>query len=600
MTMSRYITVFIVLCLITAQPASAEEYGGLAMHGKPKYSAQDTHLDYANPSAPKGGALTMSEIGTFDTLNPYSIKGKAAKGLNLVYDRLMARVWDEPFTMYPLIAEKVVVPEDRSSITVQINPKARFHDGSPVTAEDVIFSFETLRDHGRPNMRQIYRLVESFEIRGERTVHFVFGKGYDHETAMIIAMMPVLSKKYWGARIEEGKSFDSTTLETPLLNGPYRISEIDPGRRIVYERNPDYWAKDLLTNVGHHNFDHVIYEYYRDDTVAFEAFKSGDLDLRREWDAGKWASAYDVPAVQEQKIAMESLPHGRPERARSFIFNTRRAPFDDIRVREALTLLFDFEWMNKNLFHGQYKRIESFFPNSELAASGEPGQMEVGVLQPWKDVLAPEVFGPAYKAPVSATAEQLRANQREAGRLLNEAGWAVQDGQRMKDGKALEFEILLGAPEDEKIALPFKRSLEKMGVKVLIRVLDSAAYRSRLNEYDFDMTLYHWLSSLSPGTEQVLFWGCEAGKEPARWNFAGICSEAVDSISLSIASTRDRNSLVAHVHALDRILTHGHYMIPLYYAGKDYVAYWHPVQRPANTPLYGMVLETWWMDQQTP
>ncbi len=576
------------------------QYSGLAMHGKPKYNTEATHIDYANPDSPKGGTLRIAEIGTFDTLNPYSIKGKAAKGLNLTYDRLMARVWDEPFTMYPLIAKKAVVPEDRSSITIDLNTDACFHDGSPITADDVIFSFETLRDHGRPNMRNIYRLVESVEKRGKTVIHFSFGEGYDQETAMIIAMMPVLSKKYWAARAEQGKPFDSTTLDKPLLNGPYRIVEFDPGRRIVYERVPDYWAADLLTNVGHHNFERIVYEYYRDDGVAFEAFKTGNTNLRREWDAGRWASSYDFPAAREQKVKLDSLTHGRPERVRAFIFNTRRAPFDDIRVRKAFDLLFDFEWANENLFHGQYKRIESFFPNSELAATGEPDEMQQGVLQAWGDVLPPEVFGPTYKAPVSTGPEQIRANMRTADALLKEAGWVVENGKRMKDGQPLHFEILLGAPGDEKLTLHFKRALEKMGITPTIRVLDSAAYRGRLNEYDFDMTLYFWRSSLSPGTEQILYWGCDAAKEPARWNFAGICSEAIDSISQSIANAKSRESLVAHVRALDRILTHGHYMIPLYYAGKDYVAYWDPINHPENIPLYGMVLETWWMDQKTP
>ena len=588
--MARILILVLLSLAIFISPAHAE---GLAMHGTPKYGAAATHLDYANPTAPQGGTITMDAIGTFDTLNPYSIKGKAAQGLTLVYDRLMARVWDEPFTMYPLIAERIDVPEDRSSLTVHINPKARFHDGSPITADDVIFSFETLKTQGRPNMRQIYKLADKIEKRSDLTVYFHFGPGYDRETVMIFAMMPALSKKYW-----EGKIFDQTTLEIPLLNGPYKIAEIDPGRRIVYERVKDYWAKDLFPNVGHNNFDRVVYDYYRDDTVAFEAFKAHNTDLRREYDAGKWASAYDFPAVKDGRVIKAPLLHGRPERVRAFIFNTRRAPFDDIRVRKAFDLLFDFEWMNQNLFHGQYKRIASFFPNSELAATGTPSAEELKILEPWKDKLAPEIFGPAYQPPQQG--EKTRENMRKADQLLKEAGWVVDNGKRMKDGKPLKFEILLGAPEDEKIALNFKRALEKMGIEVAIRILDSAAYTGRLNEYDYDMTLYFWLSTLSPGTEQPLYWSCEAAKQPARWNFAGICDPAVDALAGSIASAKTREDLVTRVHALDRILTHGHYMIPLYYAGQDYVAYWPPVKRPDQTPLYGMVLETWWMDQPKP
>lgn len=561
------------------------------MHGAPKYSAADTHLDYANPDAPKGGTLKLAEVGTFDTLNPYSIKGKAAAGLSLVYDRLTARVWDEPFTMYPLIAERVEVPEDRSAITVYVNPKAKFHDGSAITADDVIFSFETLKESGRPNMRQIYRLVETVEKRDDMTVHFKFGEGYDEETAMIIAMMPVLSKSYW-----QDKTFDQTTVEVPLLNGPYKIKNFDPGRYITYERNPDYWAKDLLTSVGHFNFDEITYEYYRDDTVAFEAFKTGDLKLRREWDAGKWAGAYDFPAAANGSVALEALPHGRPERARALIFNTRRAPFDDIRVRKALNLLFDFEWVNQNIFHGQYKRSNSYFPNSELAAPKAPSEAEIALLNQWRDDLPPAVFEPLPEQPVNSDPMQRRTNMREANRLLNEAGWVVENGKRVKDGKPFSFEIIIDAPENEKIALNFKNALQKMGIDVLIRVMDAAAYRGRLNEYDFDMTLYYWLSSLSPGTEQNLYWSCKAADEPARWNFPGICEPAIDALAGSIASSKTRKELVTRMHALDRLLMHGHYTIPLYYSGEDYVGYWKPIKHPETTPTYGMVMETWWID----
>ncbi len=541
---------------------SAEELYGLAMHGEPKYGPASTHLDYVNPDAPKGGDLIQSAIGTFDTLNPYSIKGKAAQGLSLVYDRLMGRVWDEPFTMYPLIAERIEVPEDRSSLTVHINPKARFHDGSPVTADDVIFSLETLRKEGRPNMRRVYSLTENIEKLGPLSVRFEFSEGFDRETVMIYAMLPVLSKKWW-----QGRVFDSALLETPLLNGPYRIASVDPGRRIVYERVPDYWAADLLPNAGHFNFDRVIYDYFRDDTVAFEAFRAGNLNLRREWDAGRWAGAYDFPAVRQGRVAMEELPHGRPERVRALIYNTRRPPFDDIRVREALSYMLDFDWLNKTLFHGKYRQVDSFFPNSELAAGKEP--------------------------PPRIT---MREKLRLADSLLKDAGWTIEKGMRMKNGRPFKFEIVLGSPEDEKLALAFARSLSKMGITASVRVLDSAAYLSRLNEYDFDMTLYFWLSTLSPGTEQYLYWSCEAAKQQSRWNYAGICDPAIDSLSQDIAFAQTREDLVAKVRELDRLLLAGHYMVPLYYSGKDFVAYWKDIKRPGQIPLYGMVQETWWME----
>ena len=565
---------------------------GLAMHGEPKYDETDTHLDYANPDAPKGGTIKYAAIGTFDTVNPYSIKGKAAQGLNLVYDRLMGRVWDEAFTMYPLIAKGYEIAEDRSWIKFYIDERAKFHDGSSITAEDVLFSFETLKEGGRPNMRSVYRLVTKTEIIDSHTIQFDFGEGYDQETALILAMMPVLSKAWWN-----GRTFDSTTLDTPNLNGPYTISQIDPGRRVVYERVKDYWAKDLLPNMGHFNFDTVIYDYYRDEMVAFEAFKAGEVDLRREYDIGKWASGYNFPALNSGDVVKEAIEHQRPERVRAFIFNTRRAPFDDIRVREAFNLLFDFEWANENLFYGQNKRITSFYPNSELAAKGAPSQEELEILEPWRKDIQSEVFNTAYIPPTSNDRRAIRNNMRKANTLLNEAGWVVENGKRIKNGENLSFEILLGAPEDEKIALHYKRSLEKMGIDVSIRNLDSAAYRGRLNTYDFDMTLYYWLSSLSPGTEQILYWGCKAADEPSRWNYPGICNPAVDSIAAQVAQAKSRESLVNHIKALDRILTWGRYIVPLHYSGEDYFAYQSDIKHPENTPIYGAVLETWWMDE---
>lgn len=590
----RFAALALAAALAFSPAARAEKLYGLAMHGTPKYGPDADHLSYANPAAPKGGTLRQAAIGTFDTLNPYTIKGTAAQGLSLVYDRLMARVWDEPFTMYPLIAESVEVPPDRSSLTVHINPKARFQDGSPITADDVIFSFETLRENGRPNMRRVYKLVSKAEKTDKLTVKFTLGDGYDRETVMILAMMPVLSKAWWS-----GRDFNATLLEPPLLNGPYRIASVDPGRQIVYERVKDYWAADLPVNKGQFNFDRMVQDYYRDDTVAFEAFKAGEFDLRREFDAGKWASAYDFAAIQKKLVTAEALPHGRPERVRSLIYNARRPPFDDRRVREALEYALDFDWINTNLYHGQYKRVASYFPNSSLAAAGPPDAAQLAVLAPWKDKLPPEVFGPAWQPPATGSKNQ-RANLLKADALLKRAGWVVKGGKRVRTddpSRAFTFEIILNAPGDEKIALAFARGLHRLGIEVTIRVLDSAAFLGRLNDYDYDMVLYDWLNTLSPGTEQVLYWGCESGKQPGRFNYAGICDPAIDAIAQSIAATTSRDELEARVRALDRVLTWGYYMIPLNYAGKDYVAYRSNLRHPATQSLYGVVLETWWADK---
>ena len=550
-------------------PAFAEGVYGLAMTGTPKYNADSPHLDYANPDAPKGGTLKQAAIGSFDSVNPYTIKGKAPVGMDLVTDRLMVRVWDEPFTMYPMIAQSVEVAPDRSWITFHIDPRAKFHDGSSITADDVIYTFETLKEFGRPNMRRIYKLVSKVEKPKPNSVKFTFGEGYDRETVMILCLMPVLSKTYWA-----DKTFDQTTLTPFLSNGAYKITEVDVGRRVVYERVKDYWAKDLMPNRGHFNFDKIVYDFYRDDSVAFESFKSGDLNLRREWDAGLWQSGYDFPAIKSGKAVKEPLAHGRPDRVRGFIFNTRREPFTDVRVREALNLLFDFEWVNQNLYYGLYGRINSYFPNTELAATDTP-------------------------PPVSnATAEEKRENMKRADTLLKEAGWVIKNGARVneKTGKAFTFEIMLDDPSNEKIALSFVRSLKRMGITANVRVLDSAAFLGRLTNYDFDMTLYFWMSTLSPGTEQYLYWSCEAANTPSRWNYAGICDKNIDLLSKSIASAKTREELVGKVQNLDAALMKGVYMIPLYYNPKDFVAYWEPLAHPETMPIYGTVLETWWMN----
>jgi microcin C transport system substrate-binding protein len=561
----------VTLCFLSLQPlpAAAKELYGLAMVGTPKYGPESPHLDYANPDAPKVGTLKQAAIGSFDTLNPYNIKGKAPVGMDLVTDRLMVRVWDEPFTMYPMIAEKVEVPDDRSSITFHLNPKARFHDGSPITAADVAFTFETLKEFGRPNARRVYKLVSKVETPNERTIKFTFGEGYDRETVMILSLMPVLSKTYW-----TGKIFDETTLTPFVSNGAYKIKQVDIGRRIVYERVKDYWAADLMPNRGHFNFDTVIYDFYRDDSVAFQSFKSGDLNLRREWDAGLWKSGYDFPAVKSGDVVAEALPHGRPDRVRGFIFNTRREPFKDIRVRQAFNLLFDFEWVNQNLYHGLYKRINSYFPGTDLAATNTPPPIE------------------------NKTPEQKRDNMKRADALLTQAGWIVKNGVRVnqKTGKPMTFEIMLDDPANEKIALSFVRSLKRMGITPRVRVLDAAGFLRNLNAYDFDMTLYFWMSTLSPGTEQYLYWSCEAAETPSRWNYAGICDKNIDLLSKSVPAAKTRAELVEKVRALDSALMAGHYMIPLYYNPADFVAYGKTLAHPEKMPLYGTVLETWWMN----
>ncbi|MGH1397865.1 MAG: extracellular solute-binding protein [Alphaproteobacteria bacterium] len=556
---------FLLLCFLTS-PTLAESptpQFGISMHGAPKYAPTNTHLTYTNPNAPKGGNVTIAAIGTFDTINPFSIKGKAAQGLNLIYDRLMARVWDEPFTMYPLIAQSYEMPDDRSAITFHLNPAARFHDSTPITAADVLFSYKTLKESGRPNMRRVYRLVDTTKIK-DNSITFTFDEGHDRETALILAMMPVLSKSYW-----QDKTFDSTTLDATNANGPYRIKSIDAGRSITYERVKDYWAADFLTNKGHHNFDQITYDYYRDDGVALEAFAAAEQDYRRENDIAKWSQNYDFPAIQNGTIIKKALPHSRPERTRGFIYNTRRAPFDDIRVRESLSLLLDRHKINQLLFNNQKQLINSYFPNSEFEAGTAPTQPR-----------------------------NIRTNMRKASALLKDAGYTVTNGKQTKDGAPLTFALLIKNPEDEKIALNFKQSLNRLGITMSIRITDSADFLRRIQGYDYDLVLHHWQSSLSPGTEQTLYWGCEAAEQKGRFNYAGICDPQIDALAAAVANTTTRESLVQTMQKLDAELLKGHYMIPLFHKGEDYIAHNKALKHPKETPLYGTVFETWWMEQR--
>jgi len=581
----------LVVCLIAAATPADAASNGLAMVGDAKMPTDFTHFDYANPEAPKGGTFRRAAFGTFDTLNPFSLKGKSAQGLNLAYDRLMARSWDEPFTMYPLIAESVDVPDDRSSISFTLNAAAKFRDGTPITADDVEFSFLTLKEKGRPNMRNVYKLVDRIEKSGPHKITFYLGQGYDRETVMILSMMPVLSKAWW-----QGKDFGETILEMPNSSGPYKVTLVDAGRKIIYERDSKYWGQNLAVNKGQFNFDKVTFDYFRDQTAAFEAFKAGDLDVWVDLDPGHWASDYDFPSALSGKVKKEELKHGRVERMWGFIFNTRRAPFDDINVRRALSLMIDHDWINRNIFYGLYKTTTSYFPNSELAATGTPSEKELGFLTPYRDSLPTEIYGPAWQAPPSGTLQAARTNRIKADSLLKESGYVIRDGVRVnsKTGKPLRFEIVLGSPEDEKLAISFKKSLERLGVTVTLRTLDAAAFQDRLTSYDYDMVLDFWQNTLSPGTEQALYWGCQAAKENGRFNFAGICHTAIENVIAAIPNTKSREDMIAATRALDRILTWEAYTIPLFYSGNDNVASWEGVAHPTTQSLYGNILESWW------
>lgn len=547
----------------------------LAMHGDPKYSADFIHLDYADKNAPKGGILKQAIVGSFDTLNHHIILGETARGLAQTSDRLMHRVWDEPFTLYGLVAEKIKISPKRDWILFKLNPKAQFHDGRPMTAEDVKFSFETYREHGHPVRRRVYGLVDKVEILNAQEILFRFGPGYDQESALILAIMPVLPKHYW-----QDKDITKTTLTPPLGSGPYRIKTVDPGRKIIYERQPEYWGEGLAINQGHYNFDEIHYLYYRDASIALEAFKASETNLRREYDIKSWTTAYETRNANEARFIQKKYEHSRPEKVRAFIFNTRRAPFDDIRVRQALSLAFHFQHMNQIFFNSAFQRIESYFPNSELSHHRNSNLT-------------------AFHFPNSLTPGQQRENLRHAKTLLKQAGYIIQDKTLIhhKTLKPLTFEILLNASKDEKIALFFKETLQRLGIKVDIRTVDTAQFTGRLDQFDYDMVLYQWVNSLSPGAEQLNYWGEGAATLQGSRNYAGIQDQDIDRLALSISAATSRQDLVTQTQKLDSALMHGYYSIPLWYLGTDLIAHDRKLSSNGIAPLYGPVLETWWYEK---
>lgn len=582
-----------------AAAAAADWTGALARHGDPALPSDFAHLPYADPSAPVGGTLRQPVIGTFDNLNPFIVKGRAVQGWTHVYEGLMARSWDEPFTLYGLLAEAVSVAPDDSAIRFRLNPAARWHDGQPVTVADVLFSWRTLRDHGRPNLRTYYKRVRVAERTGARTVRFTFeplpdGR-FDPELPMILALMTVIPEHAWRDR-----PFERTTLEPPLGSGPYRVARLEPGRMVAYERVPDYWGRDLPVRQGLNNFQRLRYEYFRDKQIALEAFLAGDLDVIRVDEPATWARIAASDPVRSGAVILRQVAHGRPEPMRAFMMNLRRWPFGDRRVRQALTLALDFDWINETYFNGLQRRVDSYYPNSELAARGMPGPAEQRLLAPFADRLPPELMTRPFTLPrsdASGPAGQ-RRNLRAAFRLLHESGWQVV-GNRLEDGsgRPFAFEILLNDPDEERIALEFVRSLARLGIAAAVRTVDSSQYQQRLNEFDYDMIINRWISTLSPGNEQLIYYGSAAADQPGSRNYPGIRSAVVDALVEGLAAARTREDLVAHARALDRVLLWGYYVIPLDYAPGDRLAQAPDLGYPPHASLYGPVLEAWWRSQ---
>ncbi|RMF19259.1 MAG: ABC transporter substrate-binding protein [Gammaproteobacteria bacterium] len=575
--------------------AQAAPTHGLAVYGDLKYPEDFTHFDYVNPDAPKGGHVRLGTVGDgFDSLNPFLVKGVAAEGLDWLYDSLTKHSGDEPFSEYGLIAQKIEVAEDRTSVTFHLNPQARFQDGHPITAEDVAFTFEMLTTHERANpfYRAYYRDVKDVKIIDERTIRFEFQDGKNRELPLILGQMKVLPKHYF-----EKHDFGKADLTIPVGSGPYRIEKLSPGQDITYTRVKDYWAKDLPVNRGFYNFDRITIKYFKDSTVALEALKSGDYDFRQENVSKFWATAYIGPAVERGDIIKEEVRHGMSVGMQGFLFNTRRPMFDDPHVREALAYAFDFEWTNQNLFYNQYSRTRSYFQNSELAATGTPGEAERALLEPFRGQLDPRVWTTEYNPPSNPTPGNIRQNLKKAVVLLKKAGWGMKNGvlTRKKDGTPLQFEILLVSKDFERIVQPFIQNLSKIGVKATIRLVDSTQYINRIRSYDFDMFVGTIPQSLSPGNEQMEYWHSTRADQPGSRNYTGVRSPVIDALVERVAQAPDRQSLVNTVRALDRVLQWQFLVIPQWHIPYLRLAYWKQLAHPDKAPLSGLDFDTWWM-----
>jgi microcin C transport system substrate-binding protein len=564
----------------------------MAMNGEPKYGSGFAHFDYVNPKAPKGGLLRQWALDTFDSLNPFVIKGNAADGLELTYDTLTVASDDEPFSRYGLIAEKIEMPADRSWVIFHINKNARFQDGAPVKASDVVFSFTTLVKKGSPNYARYYADVKEAQALDQYRVKFSFGGKTNRELPLILGELQVLPEHYWKSR-----DF-SQTLDPPLGSGPYKIERVNQGRSITYILDDNYWARNLPVNVGRYNFKRIQYDYYRDETVSLQAFKSGEYDFRQENNSKDWATEYQGTRFDQGLIKKEAIKNSVPAGMQCFAMNQRRELFADRRVRYALAHAFDFEWTNKNLFYGTYTRNDSYFENSELQADRPPSAAMLKLLEPFRKDLWPEVYTTSYTPPSTAGNNNLRDNLSKALDLLREAGWTVRDGvlKKTATGKPFTFEILLQQKAFERVILPFTANLKKLGIESSIRFVDTSQYINRVRDFDFDMIVATFPQSLSPGNEQRYFWGSEAAKVPGTRNYCGIQNKAIDRLVDLVISAESRKDLVDRCKALDQALLWGHYVIPNWYLGEYHVAYAAKVKHPDKMPPYSLALESWWID----
>jgi microcin C transport system substrate-binding protein len=565
-----------------AAPAAALGY-------EPKYPADFKHFEYVNPDAPKGGEIILSEMGNFDSLNPYLLKAVQAGGLGMMFDTLMTKSMDEPFSVYGLLAEDIELAADKLSVTFRLNPKAKFSNGQPVTAKDVKFSFDTLMsDKATPTYRFYWADIESCEVIDERTARFKF-KHSNPELHLIITDLPVFSEAWLG-----GEPFDKVTKKAPIASGPYLIDSYDLGKNIIYRRNPDYWAKDLNTRRGMFNFDKIVYKYYKDQTIALEAIKAGEFEYMDIYSSKHWARDLEGPKFASKEIVKAQFPHKNNEGMQGFAFNLRRPLFQDIRVRKAISLAYDFEWANENLFYNQYIRSNSYFCNSELASSGIPQGDELALLEPFRDKLPPELFTQPWSPSSTKPPASLRDNLRQAKQLLTEAGWTLKDGVLQNAaGQKLEFEVILNQREFERILAPFADNLKKLGVNISYRSVDRALYERRMESFDYDVTVIRFSQSQSPGNEQRNMWYSAAADQEGSSNYMGVKNPVVDTLVDKIINAPDRKSLVTASRALDRVLLYGEYMVPNWYIDYHRVIYWDKFGIPAKPPLYYADAESW-------
>lgn len=589
----------LLLALLVLTAAAGETTAathGIAAHGEPELPADFDHLPYADPAAVPGGRTRIGLAGAFDSLNPFNLKsGSTAQGIaGNVIQTLLARSYDEPFTLYGLVARSIETDDQREHVTFRLDPRAHFSDGAPLTSADVLFSFELLKSKGRPQQRVAYGLVKRAEAPDPQTVRFDLTGAKDRELPLILGLMPVLPK-----HATDVEHFTDASLKAPIGSGPYVIAEVEPGARLVLKRDPNYWGKDLSIQRGLYNFDEIDIDYFRDGNALFEAFKAGLVDYREETSTARWTSGYDFPAAQDGRVVVETLKSPGPKGLEGFVFNLRRAPFRDIRLREALGLMFDFEWINANLYSGLYTRTRSFFDESELSSSGRPAsEAERALLAPFPGAVRADILAGGWRPPTHDGSGRDRDLARRALALLGEAGWRLEGDALVKEGAPLSFEIMVTNRDQERLALFYADSLRRIGVAASVRLVDEVQYQRRRQKFDFDVMIGNWVASASPGNEQRMRWGSASAAQEGSFNLAGASSPAIDALIGALLAAREREDFIAAVRAYDRVLLSGFYVVPLFHASKQWIAHSTKLARPQSlprySPLFGATLETWW------